>query len=142
MKQKVIAIVGPTAVGKSDLGIALAKRLNGEIISGDSMQIYKGMDIGTAKITKDGQQGVKHYMIDIKEPWESFSVADFQELVRKYIHVIAQKGKVPILVGGSGLYIQAALFDYHFSEQKRDTTFTEKMEEQIEKRVLRHFIKN
>lgn len=129
MKKTVIVIMGPTAVGKTRLSIDIAKQFNGEIISGDSMQVYKGMDIGTAKITEDEMQGVTHHMIDIKNPDEAFSVADFQYYVQKYIDEITSRGKLPIIAGGSGLYIQAALFDYNFSEQKRNDAFTTRLEQ-------------
>ncbi|MFD2628467.1 tRNA (adenosine(37)-N6)-dimethylallyltransferase MiaA [Oceanobacillus kapialis] len=132
MKQTVIAIIGPTAVGKTKLSIEVAKQFNGEIISGDSMQVYKGMDIGTAKVSIEEMEDVPHYMIDIKEPWESFSVAEFQTRVKHHIEDIAAKGKLPILVGGSGLYLQAALYDYNFANKKRDVIITEKLEKQLE----------
>lgn len=131
MKKTVIAIVGPTAVGKTKLSIEIAKRFNGHIISGDSMQIYRGMDIGTAKITKEEMQGIPHYMIDLKEPNESFSVVDFQQYVQKYIRNITAHQKLPIIVGGSGLYIQATLYNYNFSEHRRDHTLTKKLEQEV-----------
>ncbi|WP_188455626.1 tRNA (adenosine(37)-N6)-dimethylallyltransferase MiaA [Virgibacillus oceani] len=131
MKKTVIVIVGPTAVGKTRLSIEIAKAFNGEIISGDSMQVYKGMDIGTAKITIEEMQGIPHYMLDIKEPDEEFSVADFQHYVQKYIDVITENKHLPIIAGGSGLYIQAALYNYHFSGQKRDILLSKQLEEQI-----------
>ena len=129
MKKTVVVIVGATAVGKTKLSIEIAKKFNGEIISGDSMQVYKGMDIGTAKITTKESEGIPHYMIDIKEPDEEFSVADFQVNVRKYIDDISNKQKLPIIVGGSGLYIQGALYHYNFSEQKRDQEITKRLEQ-------------
>ncbi len=132
MKQIVIAIVGPTAVGKTNLSIEIAKKFDGEIISGDSMQIYKGMDIGTAKVTKEEQQGIKHHMLDIKSPDQDFSVADFQYEVKRHIEEIKERGKLPIIVGGTGLYIKAALYDYQFTDEKRDDTFHERIEEEIE----------
>lgn len=132
MKKTVVAIIGPTAVGKTKLSIRMAKRFDGEIISGDSMQIYKGMDIGTAKIKEEETEGIPHHMIDIKEPDEEFSVADFQVTVRSYIDEISRKGHLPIIVGGSGLYIQAALYNYQFSNEKRDETLTKRLEELIQ----------
>ncbi|QDP40259.1 tRNA (adenosine(37)-N6)-dimethylallyltransferase MiaA [Radiobacillus deserti] len=132
MKQQVVVVVGPTAVGKTALSVEIAKAFNGEVISGDSMQIYKGMDIGTAKVTEAEQQGIPHYMIDIKEPAESFSVAEFQTLVEGYIEDISQRGKLPVIAGGTGLYIQAALYGYEFSETKRDDTYQKKIEKEIE----------
>ncbi|MBU5267717.1 tRNA (adenosine(37)-N6)-dimethylallyltransferase MiaA [Virgibacillus proomii] len=131
MKNKVIAIVGPTAVGKTKLSIEVAKRFSGEVISGDSMQVYRGMDIGTAKITKEEMQGIPHYMIDMKDPDEPFSVADFQQYVTHYIDIISKKNKLPILVGGSGLYVQAALYSYNFPTYKRDEEVVEKLENEI-----------
>ncbi|MFD2759866.1 tRNA (adenosine(37)-N6)-dimethylallyltransferase MiaA [Lentibacillus juripiscarius] len=132
MKQTVIAIVGPTAVGKSRLSVEIAKEFNGEIISGDSMQVYKGLDIGTAKITDDEKQGIPHYMIDIREPDQAFSAADFQHNVQHYINEIDSKQKLPIIAGGSGLYIQAALFNYNFSNQRRDEQVTKRLEQELD----------
>ncbi len=134
LKKTVVVIVGATAVGKTKLSIEIAKRFNGEIISGDSMQVYKDLDIGTAKITKEEMEGIPHHMIDIKEPDEEFSVADFKEYVQKYINIISDQQKLPIIVGGSGLYIQGALYDYNFSERKRDQTITEKLEKELEEK--------
>ncbi|MEH7353614.1 tRNA (adenosine(37)-N6)-dimethylallyltransferase MiaA [Neobacillus drentensis] len=128
-KQKLLVIIGPTAVGKTKLSIEMAKRYNGEIISGDSMQIYRGMDIGTAKITMNEMGGIPHYLIDIKEPSENFSVAEFQHLVRERISEIAKKGKLPIIVGGTGLYIQSVIYDYQFSDVPGDEFFRLKLEE-------------
>ena len=108
MKETVISIVGPTAVGKSLLGIEMAKRFNGEVISGDSTQVYTGMDIGTAKVTKEEMDGITHHMIDIISPDESFSVADFQLHAKKCIDDVLRRDKLPILVGGSGLYIDVS----------------------------------
>ena len=129
IKEKVVVLIGPTAVGKTNLSIELAKKFDGEIISGDSMQIYRGMDIATAKISKDEMQGVPHHLIDIVEPDEGFSVAQFQELVRKKITEITSRGKLPFIVGGTGLYIQAVLYDYQFQETATDTEFRTKLEE-------------
>jgi tRNA dimethylallyltransferase len=137
MKKNVIAIVGPTAVGKTKLSIETARKFNGEIISGDSMQIYKGMDIGTAKIKEEEMQGLPHHMIDIKQPDESFSAAEFQTLVQHHIEEITASGKVPIIVGGSGLYIQAALFNYNFSS-RQDTDIVEQLEEKVRKKGIGH----
>ena len=125
-------LIGPTAVGKTKLSIELAKKFNGEIISGDSMQIYKGMDIGTAKITREEMEGVPHHLIDIKEPDESFSTAEFQELVRMKINEISSRGKMPMIVGGTGLYIQSVIFDYHFTEAPSDPVFRRSLEEEAE----------
>ncbi|ASN05658.1 tRNA (adenosine(37)-N6)-dimethylallyltransferase MiaA [Virgibacillus necropolis] len=138
MKQKVIAIVGPTAVGKTKLSVELAKQFNGEIISGDSMQVYRGMDIGTAKVREDEKQSIPHYMIDIKEPDEDFSVADFQGKVQDYINDITAKKRLPILVGGSGLYIQSALYNYNFTGDARDPLRTAQLESELEKLGVNH----
>ena len=111
----VLCIVGPTAVGKTRMSIELAKALNGEIISGDSMQIYRGMDIGTAKATLEERQGIVHHLIDEKNPDEPYSVAAFQQTVRAKIEEIKSRGKLPIIVGGTGLYIKSVLYDYEFA---------------------------
>ncbi len=129
VKQKLIVIIGPTAVGKTKLSIELAKHFNGEIISGDSMQVYRGMDIGTAKVKLDEMEGIPHHLIDIKEPDESFSVAEFQQLVRAKITEIASRGKLPIIVGGTGLYIQSVIYDYQFSDAPADEEFRLQLEE-------------
>lgn len=114
----VIVIVGPTAVGKTKLGVELAKKIGGEVISGDSMQIYRHMDIATAKVTKEEMEGIKHYCIDIKDIHENYSVLEFQKNVRECIEHIHSQNKIPIIVGGTGLYIKAALYDYTFSDEK------------------------
>ncbi len=108
-KQKVLAVVGPTASGKTALAVELAKQLNGEIISCDSMQIYKRMDIGTAKVTPEEMQGIPHHLIDIAEPWENFSCADYTELAVKAAEDILSRGKLPIFCGGTGLYLDSVL---------------------------------
>lgn len=127
-KQPVVILVGPTAVGKTKLSIGLAKMLNAEIISGDSMQVYKGMDIGTAKVTEEETEGVPHHLIDILEPSDTFSTADYQKMVRRKITEIADRGKLPMIVGGTGLYIQSVLYDYTFTENSGDPVFRERME--------------
>jgi len=116
---KLIVIIGPTAVGKSKIGVELASQINGEIVSGDSMQIYKGMDIGTAKVKEHEMYGankikVKHYMIDIVSPQKDYSVADFQQDARKYIDEIDKLEKIPILLGGTGLYVRSVIDKYDF----------------------------
>lgn len=128
-----MVLIGPTAVGKTKMSIELAKAFNGEIISGDSMQIYRKMDIGTAKISSSEMEGIPHHLIDIKDPHESFSVAEFQELVRKKIIEISSRGKLPMIVGGTGLYIQSVLYDYHFSEAPSDEDFRINLEKLVEK---------
>ncbi|WP_077617904.1 tRNA (adenosine(37)-N6)-dimethylallyltransferase MiaA [Bacillus sinesaloumensis] len=130
-KEKLIVLIGPTAVGKTKLSIELAKKLNAEIISGDSMQIYKGMDIGTAKITSDEMEGIPHHLIDIKEPHESFSVAEFQEIVRNLITDIHNRGKLPMIVGGTGLYIQSVIFDYQFTDNASNPEYRKTLEKQV-----------
>ncbi|GGF10408.1 tRNA dimethylallyltransferase [Halobacillus andaensis] len=132
MKPQVISIVGPTAVGKSELAVQVAHHFNGEVISGDSMQIYKSMDIGTAKVTEKEMEGIPHHMINIKEPNESFSVAEFQERVSLLIDEITARHRLPIIVGGTGLYIQAALYDFNFSNEKRNPDVVEKLEQEAE----------
>jgi len=117
--KKVIVIVGPTASGKTTLSVKLAKALKGQIINGDSVQIYQGLDIGSAKITKEEKQGVIHHMLDVCDPSTSYSVFQFQKDVRHLLSTIER----PIIVGGTGLYIKAALFDYSFYETGRDESF-------------------
>ena len=117
---KIIAIAGPTGTGKTSLSIALAKELNGEIISADSMQVYKKMDIGTAKVTKEEMEDIPHYLVDIQDYSEPYNVKIFQEKCRQAIDEILAKGKVPILCGGTGLYLKAALYDYVFKDEELD----------------------
>ncbi len=120
---KVIVIVGPTGVGKTKLSIELAKRLNGEIINADSTQIYKGLDVATAKVTEEEKDGIKHYLIDIKNIDEDYTVFDYQSDCRSCINYILNKNKTPILVGGTGLYIKAALYDYEFKQEEKNESF-------------------
>lgn len=127
-KEKLVVLIGPTAVGKTKLSIELANKFNGEIISGDSMQIYKGMDIGTAKIDHEEMDGIPHHLIDIKYPHESFSVAEFQQLVREKITEISKRGRLPMIVGGTGLYIQSVIYDYQFSDAPSDDEFRKGLE--------------
>lgn len=115
-KKPLIILTGPTAVGKTELSISLAKAIGGEIISADSMQVYKHMDIGSAKITKEQMQGVPHYLIDEFEPDEEFNVVIFQKYAKRYMDEIYARGNVPILVGGTGFYLQAVLYDIDFTE--------------------------
>ncbi|MCK5762039.1 MAG: tRNA (adenosine(37)-N6)-dimethylallyltransferase MiaA [Candidatus Izimaplasma sp.] len=121
----IIVIVGPTGIGKTKLSIALAQRYNTEIISGDSVQVYKGLDIGSAKIKEDEKKGIKHHLIDILEPHEDYNVAIFQKEVRKKISELERQGKTPIIVGGTGLYIKSVLYDYNFENTRRDDTLKE-----------------
>lgn len=120
-----IILTGPTAVGKTKLSISLAKELNGEIISADSMQVYKHMDIGTAKVKPEEMSGIKHYLIDEMEPEEEFNVVRFQTLAKKYMTEILSKGKIPIIVGGTGFYIQSVLYDIDFEETSESPIRTE-----------------
>lgn len=117
--KKVVIVLGPTAVGKTKIGIELAKRLNTEIISGDSVQVYKRLDIGSAKVTQEETQGIKHHLIDILEPTDTYSVADFQRHARKLMENL----EVPMIVGGTGLYIKAAISNYEFDAPSRDYSF-------------------
>ena len=116
--KKVLVIVGPTAVGKTSFGIACAKQFNGEIISGDSIQVYRDLNIGSAKASIEELNKCPHHLIDIKNPTENYNVKEFQELCRKKIEEISNKDKLPIIVGGTGLYIKAALYDYLFFDEK------------------------
>lgn len=129
MKQPLVVIVGPTAVGKTALSIDVAKAFNGEIISGDSLQVYKKLDIGTAKVTPQEMEGIPHHLIDVAEPEETYSAFSFKQQAEKYIEEIASRGKLPIIVGGTGMYIQSLLFDFDLGSQKK--------ENQKEKEALR-----
>ncbi len=111
---KVIVILGPTAVGKTKLSVELAKKLNGEVINADSTQVYQGLDIATAKVTEEEKEGIPHHLFDIKKVTEDYSVSDYQKDVRMVIEDCMKRGKTPILVGGTGLYVKAALYDYQF----------------------------
>lgn len=123
-----IILAGPTAVGKSELSIRLAKAIDGEIISADSMQVYRHMDIGSAKIPIEERGGIPHHLIDILEPDEAFHVVQFQSLVKQAIKEITNRCKIPILVGGTGFYIQAVLYDIDFTDEGEDETFRKKLE--------------
>ena len=124
-----IVLTGPTAVGKTSLSIALAKAVNGEIISADSMQVYKSMDIGTAKITEEEKCGIPHFLIDELEPDEEFNVTIFKNKVMKYIKEIKDRGHIPIIVGGTGFYIQSVIYDINFTEYGDDSEIRKKYEE-------------
>lgn len=128
MKDKVLVIVGPTAVGKTALSIEVAKKLNGEIISGDSLQVYRTLDVGTAKATLQEQSEVPHHLIDIREITENYSVADFQQEARKQMELLWEKGKLPIIVGGTGLYIQALLYDFELGSYDEEISASLKQE--------------
>lgn len=126
-KEKILAIVGPTASGKTALSIALAKRLNGEVVSFDSMQIYRGMDIGTAKPTLAERSGVVHHMFDVADPSEVFSCADYSHMAREAIADIHARGKLPILVGGTGLYLESVLYARSFETTTFDPAIRERL---------------
>lgn len=127
-KPPLIVIAGPTGVGKTKLSIALAKAVEGEIISADSMQVYRGMDIGTAKIKKEEMKGVLHHLIDIIEPWEEFSVALFQKLANEAIHSVYSRGKIPILAGGTGFYIQSVTNGIDFTKTQVNQSYRKELE--------------
>ena len=125
---KLVILTGPTAVGKTALSVALAKKIGGEIISADSMQVYRGMDIGSAKVTVEEMQGIPHFLIDEFDPAEEFHVVRFQEYAKRYIREIQERGHIPILVGGTGFYIQAVLYDIDFTENGSDHSYREELE--------------
>lgn len=132
-KPVVIVICGPTASGKTALSIELAKKINGEIVSADSMQIYKYMDIGSAKPTIDEMSGIKHYMLDFLEPNIRYSVADYKKAAEECIEEIIAKGKTPIIVGGTGLYVNSLIYGIEYNEIKLDEKYRKELEEQVEK---------
>lgn len=134
MKPKVIVIVGPTASGKTSASISVAKKLNGEIISADSMQIYREMNIGTAKVTKEEADGIKHYLVDIVNPDEVFNVTKYKELAEAAIEEILAKGKIPIIVGGTGLYVSTLINGIEFAEVGEDVEYREQMTALAEKK--------
>lgn len=125
-KQPLLILTGPTAVGKTDLSIALAKRINGAVISADSMQVYRGMDIGSAKVMPEEMQGVDHYLIDVLDPEDEFHVVRFQEMAKAALKEIYAKEQIPIVAGGTGFYIQALLYDIDFTEQEEDADLRER----------------
>lgn len=132
--KKVLVISGPTAAGKTNFGIECANFFNGEIISGDSIQIYRGLNIGSAKASKEEREKAVHHLIDIRSPLENYSVKEFQELGRKLIDEIIDRGKLPIIVGGTGLYIKALLYDYEFKdEEEADNPYDDLSNEDIYK---------
>lgn len=135
-KPKVIVICGPTASGKTGLSIELAKQINGEIISADSMQIYQEMDIGTAKVTKEEMQGIKHYMIDVVSPTERYSVAEYKQEAEKAVEEILKKGKVPIIVGGTGLYVNSLIYNIQYEEIPLDEEYRKSLETRVEEEGL------
>lgn len=129
MKKPLIILTGPTAVGKTELSIGLAKMVNGAVISADSMQVYRHMDIGSAKIKQGEMQGIPHYLVDILEPKESFHVVRFQEYARASMEKIYEQGQIPILAGGTGFYIQALLYGIDFTEQPEDRAYRKELEQ-------------
>ena len=132
-KYKLIILAGPTASGKTAVSVDLAKRIGGEIISADSMQIYRGMDIGTAKITADEMQGVKHYLINVSDPKEDFNIVRFQNMVKCSIEEIKKNGHIPILVGGPGFYIQSIIYDIKFDKEDDNGSIRKVLEEEYDK---------
>ena len=140
-KPKVIVICGPTASGKTALSIELAKKINGEIVSADSMQIYKDMDIGTAKPTSEEMQGIKHYLLDFVSPNERYSVADFKKEAKKAINEIINKGKTPIVVGGTGLYVDSLIYEIEYKEIEFDEQYRAKLEKIAEQEGLEKLYK-
>ena len=133
---KVIVITGPTAVGKTKLSIELAKRYNGEIINADAVQVYKGLDIGSAKVTEEEKAGIPHHLFDIKEVDEEYTIYHYQKDCRKLIKEVQGRGKTPILVGGTGLYIKAALYDYKLTEEKETNTYDNLTNEELYNKLL------
>ena len=134
-KSKVIVICGPTASGKTSLSIELAKKINGEIVSCDSMQIYKDMDIGSAKPTVEEMQGIKHYLLDYVSPEERYSVSDYKEDASKAIEDIIAKGKVPIVVGGTGLYLNSLIYNIQYNDMNVDLDYRNMLEKEAEENV-------
>ncbi len=128
MKEPLIILAGPTASGKTELSVALAHAVHGEIISADSMQVYRSMDIGTAKIRPGETDGIPHYLIDVLEPEEDFNVVMFQQMAKEAVSVIRSHGNIPIVVGGTGFYIQALLYDIDFGENDGDTSYRHELE--------------
>ena len=128
MKKPLIVLTGPTAIGKTSLSISLAKAVNGEIISADSMQVYKHMDIGSAKIRPEEMKGIPHYLVDVLEPEEEFHIVKFQQMAKAAMEEVYGKGKIPILVGGTGFYIQAVTRDIDFTEAKQEDAYRSELE--------------
>lgn len=133
---KIIIIAGPTGVGKTKLGVELAKKYNGEIINADAVQVYRGIDIGSAKITEEEKEGIPHHLFDIKEVNEEYTIYHYQKDARNVIDDIISRGKTPILVGGTGLYIKAALYDYKLSEEKENKTYDNLTNDELYKKLL------
>ena len=134
---KVIVITGPTAVGKTKLSIEIAKKYNGEIINADAVQVYKGLDIGSAKVTEEEKENIPHHLFDIKEVDEEYTIYHYQQDARKIIEDIQKRGKTPILVGGTGLYIKSALYDYKLSEEKESEMYEDLTTEELYNNLLK-----
>lgn len=134
---KIIVIAGPTAVGKTKLSIELAKKYNGEIINADAVQVYKGLDIGSAKVTDVEKENIMHHLFDIKEVDEEYTIYHYQQDCRKKINEIKEKGKTPILVGGTGLYIKSALYDYQLSKETTNETYDNLSNNELYKELLK-----
>ena len=127
-----VVLTGPTAVGKTELSIRLAEALDGEIISSDSMQVYKKMNIGTAKIRKEEMRGIPHHLIDVLDPAEEFNVVRFQEMAKEALAGIYERGKIPLVVGGTGFYIQGLLYDIDFTREEQDKSYRERLQKKAE----------
>ena len=134
---KVIVITGPTAVGKTKLSIEIAKKYNGEIINADAVQVYKGLDIGSAKVTEEEKENIPHHLFDSKEVDEEYTIYHYQQDARKIIEDIQKRGKTPILVGGTGLYIKSALYDYKLSEEKESEMYEDLTTEELYNNLLK-----
>ena len=134
---RVIVIVGPTGVGKTKLSVELAKKLNGEIINADSMQIYKGLDIGTAKILEEEKEGIKHHLFDIKEVEEEYSIYHYQKDARNILDELLKQNKTPIIVGGTGLYVKALLYDYKLTQSNVNFSFDDLTNEQLQELLIK-----
>lgn len=133
--KKILVITGPTAVGKTKLSIELAKKYNGEIINADAVQVYKGLDIGSAKVTEEEKEGIPHHLLSIKEVDEDYTIYHYQKDCREKIKEIQDRGKIPIIVGGTGLYIKAALYDYKLTEEKEKDTYDNLTNEELYKKL-------
>lgn len=141
MKENLLVITGPTGIGKTDLSIKIAKKYKGQIISADSMQIYKKMDIGTGKIKKDEMEGIDHYLIDFVNPDEDFSVDDFKKIAKEKISYINNKNKLPIIVGGTGLYINSIVYDFSMQKTEKNEDFRKNLEYRIKNEGLEKIYK-
>ena len=126
---KLVIVAGPTATGKSDAAVALSKVIGGEVISADSVQVYKGLDIGSAKITEDEMQGVPHHLIDVLEPEEPFNITIFQQMAKEAMKGIYERGHIPVICGGTGFYIQSVLYDIEFTAEDTDMSYRRELEQ-------------